>query len=162
MNADKKTRERKAGQDPWSSCRDNISHLVKETDTFIVYLDSENDVEWECTNGHSREIDERALGEIQNRAALLQAVPVDELRSSIKRAFRTLVAEGVARALENDSSSAHAMLDKAEEYVSARTGELFRPWYVAGAAGTALALLVVVVLIHLLAPEPIVGLKWLG
>lgn len=106
-----------------------VREIVFVTDDFIVFLDDQD-----CTYWWTRADLPRARGsdfnKVLNRVAELEAIPVDVLTSAQRRAFRTLIAEGIARALdEEDTSSAAAVHDKAEQYVRARLGEVARFWY---------------------------------
>jgi hypothetical protein len=106
-----------------------ISQIIFITDDFIVFLDTNRDTYWWCTERYGKALPS-TIAPILNRVAELEAIPIDSLPHERRLAFRTLVAEGVARALEQrDPASAVAAHDRAEAYVKDRLKEVTRSWY---------------------------------
>jgi hypothetical protein len=124
---------------PWERHQDNHNILIIHTNDFIVYLDHEFDVEWETTDAHDKKLekDDVALGKISNRISALESIPLSQLAPEIRKAFRRMLGEAMARALESDIKAAHEMLDDAEAYVVARATERARFWrFVASSVST--------------------------
>jgi hypothetical protein len=109
-----------------------VANVVFVTNDFIVFLDTAEDTYWWTTDSYWESCAARSVGvsTVLNRVAELEAIPIDVLKPNQRHAFRTLVAEGVARVLdEGNISSAEAVHDKAERYVTARLREVARSWY---------------------------------
>jgi hypothetical protein len=118
----------RAGQIDWK-IRAHVSELILQTTEFVVYLDDKLTTQWWMTTDLPA-----AAGPVLNRVAELESIPIDSLPQSIQHSFRTLIAEGVARVLdENDTSSAEAMHATAERFIRARLGEQARSWYLQSA-----------------------------
>src|SRR6266496_2287924 len=118
----------RTGQFDWK-LRRKVADLILQTDEFVVYLDENLTTQWWMTIELPS-----AAGPVLNRVAELESIPIDSLPLSIRESFRSLIAEGVARVLdENDSSSAQAMHDTAERFIRARLSEQARSWYLQSA-----------------------------
>ncbi|HEX4304060.1 MAG TPA: hypothetical protein VHZ78_14785 [Rhizomicrobium sp.] len=116
--------------DKWESYRPDIYFLIEATGEFIVYLDSENDVDWETDSyTEGSKADATRFNAALNRAAVLEATPCTGLSFEMRRHFKRLVGEGIARALEHEHELAQGVLNSAEAYVRARSQELSRFWY---------------------------------
>lgn len=117
-----------------------VRDIIFVTDTCIVFLDDEHSTYWWTKDAAPRERC-KGFSTVLNRVAELEAIPIDVLKVSQRKAFRTLVAEGIARALEEeDTSSSAAVHDKAEQYIRARLSEVARFWYLRVALAAALLL----------------------
>jgi len=117
-----------------------IDTLIVHNDDVLVYLDDELYVEWYYDRV---EIPPGGPG-VLNRVSLLGAVQIDGLSTEIRRSFRRMIGEALARLLANlDVDSANQILDKAQEYVNARNLELARRWYVTAAGSVSGVALVV-------------------
>ena len=124
--------ERFAEGDRDPRLKKTIRTLIFSTRDFIVYLDDDDYVEWVVTDRYVGWSDK--TGEVLNRVSLLEAVPVSELRQEQVVAFRRLLGEAVARVLDNSNvRTAMDILNKAEEYVNAKNGEVSRRWYLTSA-----------------------------
>jgi hypothetical protein len=105
-----------------------VDIIILETSACVVYLDSKLDTYWKAKD-HTR-----AQGAVLNRVAQLEAIPMTGLSGDVRKAFRCLVAEGLARMLdESDKESADKVHDQAEMFVRARLDELARSWYLTAA-----------------------------
>ncbi|MBI5791873.1 MAG: hypothetical protein HZA63_10395 [Rhodocyclales bacterium] len=116
-----------------------VKFLVLQTEQFIVYLDSNLDIQW----SHSDELKtDQDFGLVLNRVAYLEAkarfINEREVLQSIKR----LIAEGIARYLEYSSVK---MADQIHDLADAQIGELnvktSWSWYFDAAYGLTLACL---------------------
>jgi hypothetical protein len=124
-----------------------IKTLILKGHNFIVYLDEQQCVQWVT---HPEYYGDFApdFGNVVNRAGYLEEIARELLSPRQRMGFQRMVAESVARLLD-DRTSDHAkdMLDRAEAYLKARTSERARMWYItAVAVGTCLALLAMLVL----------------
>lgn len=115
-----------------------IRYLILSTNDFIVFLDNELDVDWSTSEQFDQRWDDsqKQKGHVLNRVAHLHAVPVEHLNINQKLNFRRMLAEAVARVLEDDIVSANEMLDSAAEFVSARNQETARVWYLSATSAS--------------------------
>jgi hypothetical protein len=120
-----------------------IKFLIFHEKSYIVYLDSENFVEW-STNDHYGDYPDD-LGSVINSVGHLEALSMSRLSPEHRLPFRRLLGESLARALsERTSTNALAILDHAEKYLNARSRERARTWYLSAAAiATSLVMLIV-------------------
>jgi hypothetical protein len=102
-----------------------VDTLIVQDDDVLVYFDQDLFVEWDY--------DETKIPEgegwpgVFNRVSLLEAFQIDGLSSEIRKSFRRMIGEAVARLLiSRDVNAANQVLDKAEDYVNARNLELAR------------------------------------
>jgi hypothetical protein len=107
------------------------TYLILVEEHFIVFLDEAGDIDWETSleydaKGHK---DTHKHNAIINDAALLETTPCDGVRADRKRHFKRLIGEAIARSLDDDYASAETMLAAAGKYISARTLETSRFWY---------------------------------
>lgn len=108
----------------------DIHYLILRTNDFTVFLDSELDLDWKTTD----EYDSRKQGDpsnhnkIINRIASLECIPNDHLRTNIRRNYKRMLGEGLARSLKHDYENAMTILDDAERYIRSRNIESARYW----------------------------------
>jgi hypothetical protein len=117
-----------------------IKTLILKTHQFIVYLDEELCVQWAANINEDDFATD--FGAVTNRASYLEETAKGLLSSSQHTSFQRLIAESIARLLdEGNSANAQAILDKAESFLKIRSTERARTWFiVAAAAITSLAL----------------------
>ncbi len=125
----------------------DIETLILKTSEFAVWLTASDFEIWWITVGSIEDLP-AGHGEISSRVALLESVQIGSLPADLRRSFRCLVGEGLARALEGDLAAAQKTLDYSESYIKARLGERARLWQLALALPVG-ALAVVVMLIAL-------------
>jgi hypothetical protein len=118
----------------WSHIK--YAYLILVDDHFIVFLDNDGDIDWETSSeydskGHK---DAHKHNVIMNNAALLETTPCDGVRAETKQQFKRLIGEAIARSLDDDYASAEMMLAAATKYISARTLETSRRWYLSASA----------------------------
>jgi hypothetical protein len=123
--------------------KSKIGEVVFQGGSFWVYLEEESDdVVWSTADDYGAFPEDTS--DILNRVALLQSQPIGQLGPTARHAFRRLVAEGVARLLDDRHSKyAAAILDKAEQYLQARNGEVARQTYLQAATGAMVPALLV-------------------
>src|SRR5690606_22261496 len=103
-----------------------LKTMIYRTPTFCVWIvEGSYDVWWH----YEPEELPQGLSAITSRAAQLEAVQIQALSNSARLAFRCLIGEGIARALEGDMGAASSTLDAAEAFVKARLEERARTWH---------------------------------
>jgi hypothetical protein len=108
----------------------DLHYLVFEADDFIVYLDSDLDVEWQTSEDFDKSgpNDPTKHNQTLNLAASLECVPNDHHRRNVRLNFKRMVGEGVARSLDHDYDSANKILEQARLYIADRNVETARLW----------------------------------
>jgi hypothetical protein len=126
---------REGGED--DNFNKKIGSLIVRTATFLVYLDDKDDVFYVTSPEFGVLPD--GSGEIINRLSALLAEPIAHLSAPVRKSFRTLLAEGVARLLYDRSPrNADAVFNKAESFLRARNNESARLTYLGAAIPTTL------------------------
>lgn len=135
----------------------DVSFLVLETPTFVVWLDHDLDVDWFTSDEYDRDgpADSGAHNAMLNRAATIECVPNDHHKTNIRRNFKRMVGEGVARSLKHDYSGANQILDEAGLYIRQRNRELARFWQLSAGASLALPLAFIGIILWI-CREPVV------
>jgi hypothetical protein len=108
----------------------NCSHLVLETDGFVVFLDDKLDLDWQTSDEYDLKGPKDAVkhNKVLNRAAALESTPNEHHRYSVRLNFKRMVGEGVARSLDHDYDSAETVLKQALAYINDRNIEHARYW----------------------------------
>jgi hypothetical protein len=123
----------------------NLKYLIQASPDFIVFIDQEDDVDWETSpaydqSGHKDATKHHA---IMNTQAILETTPCQGLRADTRLHFKRLIGEAVVRSLEHDYVSATRMLASAKSYITARSEETSRFWYLSSCFVATLPFLVI-------------------
>jgi hypothetical protein len=108
---------------------------------WVVFLNKSYDTWW----WHAPEAKPEGYDLVVARVAQLEAIEIEHLPENQRRAFRCLVAQGMARVFDGDQDAAGLVLDQAEEYVGARLAEMSRVWYLLTTLPVAIAVMAVMV-----------------
>lgn len=123
-----------------------ITSMIMQSATFVVYLDARDDVVY-VMSGDFGEFP-KDYGKVVSRLSGLLAEPTDHLSAAVRRSFRTLLAEGIARLLDDRASeNALAVFDKAESYLRDRSNEKARLIYLGATVPPTLLAIVAAVLL---------------
>lgn len=119
-----------------------IHLLVRKRDDYIVFLDEELYLHWYYNTAYTKAGFAKDYGAVVIRAENLEATSILLLKELQLEVFRRLLGESIARLLEDrDAANASQMLDKAEVFLTARSRERARFWYLSATlTGTVLAL----------------------
>jgi uncharacterized membrane protein YeaQ/YmgE (transglycosylase-associated protein family) len=106
-----------------------VNDLIIHRGNYAVYLDQDNYTQWWYHGLGAEQL--RIANAASNRVAKLEAIPVDVLSESVIRSFRRMVAEGLARSLDefDDPASSDTIHKEAEEFIRQRLAEVARRWY---------------------------------
>jgi hypothetical protein len=124
-----------------------IDTLIEATEDWIVYLDEDLFVEWAENEGI--ELDEKSFYAITNMVAYYESISSELLSKRHIRPFRRLLGESVARAYENQSERAEQILEKAKEYLEARSTERAKLWYLFSSGGVVACVSIVILLVKI-------------
>jgi len=113
----------------------SIKYLVYSCKDFIVFIDNENDVDWETTDEYeiylNKKLGHKNMGQfnnIINRATLIECTPCDHLKSRILINFKRMIGDAIARNLDLDYKNAEKILDGSVDYIRKRNIEESRRW----------------------------------
>lgn len=132
----------------WNIPAENIHHLIMETVDFIVYIDAELDIDWQTSDDYDEaEPKKRDIhNQVLNYAARLESTPLDHHEVNVRLNFKRMIGEAIARSLDYDEVNGLKMLKGAEEYITERTNEKSRYWYLLASGYAALFFAVVGIL----------------
>lgn len=109
----------------------DVDFLILSGENFIVFLDSELDVDWASAAQYDATFTDeqtRELREVLNLAAAVECIPNSHLRKDVRLNFKRMIGEGVARALDRYFEGAKKILEEARLYIEARNVESARYW----------------------------------
>jgi hypothetical protein len=114
-----------------------VKWLIDSDDDYVVYVDEDFYVEWTMNRNDML----HGGGDILTRVGWLEAVDDSHLNPEQRETYKRLIGEAVARLFDKDLRAAQTAIDTAERWITARTAQRSRIWYLAGAAiPTAVAL----------------------
>lgn len=129
-----------------------IKRIILQSDTCIVFLDLEANVNWQTGDEYGAFADD--FGAVRSRAGSLESIPNDLLAPSQREALQRMIGEALAGVLDDKASdNANSILAQAEIFVKARTTERARRWYLSSAfAVCAIAVLLALALLGMREP----------
>ena len=127
-----------------------VEHVILATDEFVVYLDSEMDVQWHSVDEYERP---EHCGDVLSRATILEAQS-SFIKDKVRLCgVRRLVAEAIAQCMHKQPKSASdLLLREAEQKLEARNKEISWQWYFTAAYITTAVSILLVLGIWLLRP----------
>ena len=112
---------------------DESHYLIMASKAYAVWLGKDNNLDWQTLDAFdvllSTKVPIEDLNAIYNTVAVLKAYPIGHLDANIQKTFRIMIGEGLARVFEIAPTSASQMLERAREFIVARSQELARVWY---------------------------------
>lgn len=117
----------------WKHHKDNYKFIVRITNRYIVFVNNNNDIDWETTDefdskleGSPEEKDHnKYISESQN----LDQQPTEGLSESSIISLKKIIGEAIVNCLEFDCEAAKKILADAEKFRSDRLIEKSREWY---------------------------------
>lgn len=104
-----------------------VEHVILATDDFVVYLDSEMDVQWHSVDGYEPP---EHCGDVLSRATILEAQSSFITDSVRLCGVRRLIAEAIAQCMHKAPRAASdLLLREAEQKLEARNKEISWQWY---------------------------------
>ena len=95
---------------------------------YIVFIDREGDVDWECDGGGTQKDLPQFSSSIISKAMVIEGMPCAYLSRAERLAFKKMVGAAIVHAFEKDCNGAEAMLKSARAYYNDRTVETSRIW----------------------------------
>ena len=109
----------------------NISSLVRYSkEKYIVWLDGENEVDWETTDTYDTiDIDRAKLNSYMSMIGFLQHHPMVSCMSKyMRKEFNHMLADTVVLILEGEFDKAEEQICKINNYLTNRNCEITRKW----------------------------------
>src|SRR5690348_16299873 len=123
-----------------------IKYLVVAADDYIVFIDHENDIDWQTKDSlEHQDIDKHNA--IINKAVFLESIPCNHFEEKTIINYKRMIGEAYCRCFENDYQNADAMLQYAKQFIQARSAESSRLWYLTASGATTLFFTILGVLI---------------
>ena len=105
-----------------------IKELILASDTFIVYLDSDNTIQWSAT-GHEQWGQD--FGKIQNQVSLWESISNKLFDANDSYAYKALLAEAYGRMFDGgNDASAQDIIDQTVERIKKQGKEILRQQYI--------------------------------
>lgn len=127
-----------------------IKYLIISTKQFIVFLDEENDLDWQLSDDfENRELtfeQKKEYNQVKNTIDSLESVPIDNLDEKTIINFKKQLGEALIRAFESDFENAKKMVELAQEFIIKRNIEQSRFMFLTScgaSASLALALFII-------------------
>lgn len=113
----------------------SLKYLVIETETYIVFVDNDLDIDWITSDDYNISKNENLVkhNNILTQIALLECKPNGYLSEKITLDFKRLLGESLARSFAGEYKTAFNTLAHAEIYLENRGKELSRQWYLSNA-----------------------------
>lgn len=120
--------------DKWSSVEH--SYLIRSTEHFIVFLDSQGDLDWITTREYDKESPkyDQKYHENINRCAILETFSTQGMPKQEVLRFRRLIGEDLVCNLYFEFDSVKIVLDSIESKLNSRAQEISRCWYLLGSS----------------------------
>lgn len=114
-------------------------NLVYSSNEFVVFLDDEEDVDWESDTAYDQAtlhkiIQNPLWGKIDGDRAALEAMETTHLRAAQKTGFRRQIGTGMCLALSGQLENAISTLAAARAYIGKCNKEVSRIWILASAS----------------------------
>lgn len=111
----------------------NICYLIREEEgLYIVFLDSQLDIDWITSNNYDEENknNKAYIVDILSKIENLQHEPtVSFLSYSMKKNFKCLLAESLVYVFDNQFELANSSIEKSKKYIRNRNFEISRKWH---------------------------------
>lgn len=121
-----------------------IKYLVFASHDFIVFIDDENDVDWQTSDKFDSGFngDEEKHNAVLNRLAKLESTPYYDLEEKLVINFKRQLGEALVRSFSRDFVNANQMLDLARDFISNRNAQKSRYLYLKASGLTTATVLV--------------------
>lgn len=108
---------------------DNVNSLIRySSGRYIVWLDCENEFDWETTDNYDKQSTEE-INTYISRIGVLQHQPISRCLSRKQyKEFNYMLAEAIVLVLENEFCEADEHIYAAEQYLKSRNCEITRKW----------------------------------
>lgn len=107
-----------------------IKYLIIATNNYIVFLDEENDLDWQTSddfdNLELKQEEKKSFYKVKNEIDSSECIPLDKLEEKVVISFKRQLGEALVRAFESDFENAHKMVEHAQDFILKRNIEQSR------------------------------------
>ena len=119
-------------KDTWEHHLDNCKVIIRITDNYIVFLDKENDLDWETTEHHDASIPndyKKQYDKTLSQCTILEHQPINGLSKDSIKSFKSIIGEAIVTCLEQNYEVSENFCTDAEKFRMDRLIEKSREWY---------------------------------
>lgn len=128
-----------------------ISYLIIASKKYIVFLDEENDLDWQTSDDFdNREltVDQRKeYNNVKNEIDSSESIPLNNLDEKVIISFKKQIGEALIRAFECDFENARKMVKIAQDYILKRNIEQSRYMFLTSCGITSVVALFLLILL---------------
>ena len=129
----------------WEKLDHKYDTLIRRTKDYIVHISKEtNCLEWATTDAYDKTLEASNNYNSNRRSSIIASVAALEARlcshfpGQIQKDFRILLGEALVCCFDNDYDAADLLVIEARSYITKRSQELSRYWYVVSCLWTTL------------------------
>ncbi|HDR8989917.1 TPA: hypothetical protein QDA93_002527 [Burkholderia vietnamiensis] len=116
----------------WGRYSKGCKRIIRITEDYIVFIDKNNNIDWETTDAHDASRSEEISKNIENalsQCSITEHKPTGGLSDASILSFKTIVGEAIVNCLCNNCDGATGILKQANEFRRDRVIEKSREWY---------------------------------
>lgn len=116
----------------WGNHIDNCKRIIRITDNYIVFVDKNNNIDWETTaacDSSRPEESRKNIEKMLSQCSITEHKPTGGLSEASVLSFKSIVGEAIVNCLENNCDGSAEILKQADEFRVDRVIEKSREWY---------------------------------
>jgi hypothetical protein len=131
--------------------KDNCKIIIRITKNYIVYIDKENNIDWETEEAYDalKSSDNNSNREkVLSQCLIAEHKPIGGLSETSILSFKTIVGEAIVNCLEDNYDGSNDILQQADEFRLDRVVEKSREWYLSFTVTMSAFLILIALLIN--------------
>ena len=115
----------------WKNHKDSCMKIIRITNKYIVYIDKQNNIDWETTEAYDLTKKEKEKIESEkaiSHCTITERKPTGGLSNEAILSFKTIVGEAIVNCLEGNYEGTYEILEQADEFRVDRVIEKSREW----------------------------------
>lgn len=119
-------------KDLWGNHNESCKKIIRITSNYIVYIDKQNNIDWETTEKYDSTKDDRYRidsEKLLSHCLIVEHKPTGGLSEESVLSFKTIVGEAIVNCLERNLEGSTEILRLADEFRTDRVVEKSREWY---------------------------------
>jgi hypothetical protein len=134
----------------WGGHKDNCKKIIRITGDYIVFIDNENNIDWETTEVYDSlksSVNNVTREKMLSQCLIAEHKPIGGLSEASVLSFKTIVGEAIVNCLEKNCDASIEILKHADEFRLDRVVEKSREWYLSFTVAISTFLISVAILI---------------
>jgi hypothetical protein len=118
--------------DVWKNHRENYKRIIRVTKDYIVYIDKNNNIDWETTDQYDNaKLNENSKTheKLLSQCSIVEHKPFYGLSEASIISFKIIIGESLVNCLENNYQCSTEILVEADKFRVERIIEKSREWY---------------------------------